>query len=558
MNDNRSMQESQIIEWKWSWQDEFLKWLCGYANVDGGTLYIGVNDDGYIVGLEDAKAELERIPNKILDILGIIASVQVYSGIQGENVRYGTNIPEKVANKLVNQYSCGTISTNTIPETDKRYRTLKKLEEENPVWVNEDGKLEYLVISVPAYPFAISCKGKYYKRSGSTTHELNGFELQNFLLERAGKTWDTIPVPGVKVSDLSKEALEVFRRKAIKRKRMTESQVDVSDEVLLDNMQLFENGMLTRAAIMMFHPNPEKYVTGAYIKIAYFAPAGAYGQNKVDDIIYDDTIHGPLMLQIDKAVDLLYTKFLKALISYEGLQRIETFMWPQEAFREVLLNEVNHKAYETGIPIQIRVYDDKIVIWNDGQWPEKIEVTKVYERHPSIPHNPKMSDVFYRSGEIESWGSGFDKIKLECDKENAPYPIINANPKGGVELECDGCDKYMKLMKYGRYYDTYEQNGSSGVELSVVKGLEYDLPDEEKKSIDRMMDILSRELTDKEKTRFLPIAEFLKTNKTISKQNVIDITGKGDTSAKNYLKKLVDLDVLIKEGDSVSTIYRRK
>lgn len=116
----------------------------------------------------------------------------------------------------------------------------------------------------------------------------------------------------------------------------------------------------------------------------------------------------------------------------------------------------------------------------------------------------------------------------------------------------------MKLMKYGRYYDTYEQNDNNGVDLSDVKKWEYNLSDEEKKSIDRMMDILSRELTDKEKTRFLPIAEFLKTNKTISKQDVIDITGKGDTSAKNYLKKLVDLDVLIKEGDSVSTIYRRK
>ncbi len=125
----------------------------------------------------------------------------------------------------------------------------------------------------------------------------------------------------------------------------------------------------------MFHPDPEQYVTGAYIKIAYFAPAGAYGQNKVDDIIYSDDIHGPLMTQVDKAIDLIYTKYLKALISYDGLQRVETFLWPKEGFGEVLLNFVNHKAYETGIPIQIRVYDDKITIWNDGQWPDKIDVT---------------------------------------------------------------------------------------------------------------------------------------------------------------------------------------
>ena len=66
-------QESQQIEWKWSWQDEFLKWLCGYANADGGTLYIGVNDDGYVVGVEDSKRMLEGLPNKINDKLGIVA-----------------------------------------------------------------------------------------------------------------------------------------------------------------------------------------------------------------------------------------------------------------------------------------------------------------------------------------------------------------------------------------------------------------------------------------------------------------------------------------------------
>lgn len=120
------------------------------------------------------------------------------------------------------------------------------------------------------YPFAVSCDGKYYKRSGSTLHELNGFELQNFLSERAGKTWDAVPVPEVKVSDLSKDALDAFRKKAVKSNRMTESEVSVSDELLLRNLKLFDSEYLTRAAILLFHSIPEHYVTGSYIKIGYF------------------------------------------------------------------------------------------------------------------------------------------------------------------------------------------------------------------------------------------------------------------------------------------------
>lgn len=560
-NQNDIMQESQSIEWKWSWQDEFLKWLCGYANTDGGTLNIGVNDDGYLVGLEDSKDLLERLPNKITDKLGILASVRVLSGKQGDNLRYGLDVPAGVSEKLINQYACGLIRAGSVPETDRRHKTLMIIEKENPLWASDDGTMEYLEITVPEYPFAISCGGKYYKRSGSTLHELNGFELQNFLLERAGMTWDAVPLPKLKPTDLSKEALDAFRKKAVGKRRMTAAQASVPDEVLLDDLNLIEDGKLTRAAALIFHPDPEKFATGAYIKIGYFAPSGAYGKDKVDDIIYGDDIHGPLILQIDKAIDLIYTKYLKALFSYEGLQRIETFPWPEEAFREVLLNAVNHKSYETGIPIQIRIYEDKITIWNDGQWPKNIDVSKIYERHPSVPHNPKIANVFYRSGEIESWGSGFDKIKQECDKLTAPYPIINANPHGGVELECDACDLYMNLLKYGRYYDTYPQEAADSGDEKFAKGnqpVAAGLTSEEQKSVDRMMEVLSKKLNEKEKQKLLPLVDFLKTHAVISKKDVIKLTGKGDSTAKNYLKRLLELDVLSREGDSVATTYRRK
>ena len=95
-------QESQTIEWKWTWQEDYLKWLCGYANTDGGVLNIGVNDDGYVVGIEESKKMLEALPNKINDKLGILASVQIHSVYGAENIRYGANVPEGVADKLIN------------------------------------------------------------------------------------------------------------------------------------------------------------------------------------------------------------------------------------------------------------------------------------------------------------------------------------------------------------------------------------------------------------------------------------------------------------------------
>lgn len=67
------MAESQNIEYKESWRDEYLKWLCGFANAQGGTIYIGVDDAGNVVGVKDVKKLMEDIPNKIQSGLGIVA-----------------------------------------------------------------------------------------------------------------------------------------------------------------------------------------------------------------------------------------------------------------------------------------------------------------------------------------------------------------------------------------------------------------------------------------------------------------------------------------------------
>lgn len=446
-------QESQTIEWKWSWQEEYLKWLCGYANTDGGVLNIGVNDDGYVVGLENSKKMLEALPNKINDKLGILASVQIHSAYGAENIRYGDTVPEGVANKLINQYATGELSASSVLADDKIYKSLVKIEEENKIWEDDNGYREYISIEVIKYPFAISCEGKYYKRSGSTLHELNGFELQNFLLERAGKTWDAVPLPGISVDDLSKTAIEAFKKKEVKSGRMSEAEVDIDDETLLRNLKLFDGQYLTRAAVLLFHPEPELYATGAYIKIGYFAKVGAFGKDSeiIEDLQYQDVVEGPLILQVDKANDLIFSKYFKGLVDYDGVQRTETKMLTKAIVRELLLNAINHKDYATGVPIQVSIYDDKIVIFNMGEWSKRVptDIT-VYEKHESVPHNPKIADVSFRSGDVESWGRGYLKIKAECKKINAELPEIDATG-GGVSVSASGCEKYLKLLRYGQY-----------------------------------------------------------------------------------------------------------
>lgn len=123
---------------------------------------------------------------------------------------------------------------------------------------------------------------------------------------------------------------------------------------LLNNLSLIENNNFKLASLLMFGKDPEKYVTGAYIKIGFF--------DKDDILVFQEEIHGPLILQVDETVDLLYKKIMKGLIRYDNLTRVEEYIIGRDSLRELILNAVQHKNYNSHNPIQISVYDDKIYI----------------------------------------------------------------------------------------------------------------------------------------------------------------------------------------------------
>ena len=356
--------ENQHKEWKESWRDEYIKWICGFANANGGVLYIGIDDKGGVTGIPEPQKLLETIPNKVKDILGIVVDVNILS-------------------------------------KDDR---------------------DYLEIVVEPQPFPVNYKGQYHYRSGSTKLELKGTALDKFLLQKQGKHWDGVPVPNVSVGNLSKNAFINFRTKASRSKRLSSDMLQDNDELIIEKLHLTEGSYLKRAAILLFHPDPEKFVTGAFIKIGFFRTD--------EDLLYQDEIHGHLFEQVDKTMDLLLTKYLKATISYDGVTRVELFPFPEAALREALLNSIAHKDYSSGNPIQISVYDDHIVFWNEGQLPENWTVERLLHKHPSVPFNPDVAATFFRSGLIESWGRGTLKILNECLLAQLPPPVFKYDLSG--------------------------------------------------------------------------------------------------------------------------------
>ena len=72
------MPEQHNVEWKTKWKDDYLAWICGFANAQGGKIYIGMNDDGEVVGLDHTRKLLEDIPNKIRSAMSIVVDVNLW------------------------------------------------------------------------------------------------------------------------------------------------------------------------------------------------------------------------------------------------------------------------------------------------------------------------------------------------------------------------------------------------------------------------------------------------------------------------------------------------
>lgn len=273
--------ESQNIEYKESWRDEYLKWICGFANAQGGKLYIGVNDDCEVVGVADAKKLLEEIPNKIAMTMGLVVDVNLCT---------------------------------------------------------QDGK-NNLSIDVKPSNAPVAFKGKFYYRSGSTLQELTGIALENFLLQKNHHTWDSLSIPNTGMADINPEAVEYFVRRGIRCGRLPESMLGLSHERILSNLKLIDaDGRLTHAAMLLFGKDVQKHFVGAVFRI------GRFHDNEAD-LMYQDEVSTCLIMMPDAVMDLLKGKYLNSLIRYEGLQRIEQLEIPDEALRELICNAIAHRDY---------------------------------------------------------------------------------------------------------------------------------------------------------------------------------------------------------------------
>lgn len=433
------MDESQNVEWKQSWHDDYLKWICGFANAEGGRIFIGKDDQGNVVHLHDFKALMDKIPNKIRDQLGIMCQVSL-RGKSGQ---------------------------------------------------------KYIEIEVPPYEVAVSLRGRYYFRSGSTKMELTGVALTDFLLKKSRKSWDDVLEPNATLSDIDEDSLNIFLKDAKGAGRMPRFSGLKMPEVL-DKLRLLTDDGLKRAAIVLFGKDPNKFYPNMSVRI------GRFGRNSAD-LRFHEIIEGNLVRMLFDTIEVLGNKFLVRKINFQGIQRIEKGEYPQPALREMLLNALIHRTF-MGPPVQIRVFDEQISVWNEGTLPFGQTIETLKKVHNSRPRNPILADVCFKGGYIDTWGMGTLKIINSCADAGLPEPDIE---------EMDG-GLMVTLYKTVSATNTGNTRNKLG---SVLGSIVYELTD-------RQFELLSI-IHDNSKVTYQQLSEKLDIQESAISKHISKLKAKG-------------------------------
>ncbi len=359
-----NLRESETIEFKREWTDRALEDLAAFANTRGGSLYIGVEDDGRIVGANVDDSEIQRLSNLITSRLGITPSIRV----------------------------------ETV--------------DEKPL----------LVIRVDMTPGIVPCNGRYLRRVGSTNRDFAPDELARHFLNRSGQSWDSLPTP-YGIERVQPEALVTFARLAQKRLPHIDPH---QPKLLLENLGLLKEERLTNAGLLLFGARPQERFVQAQLRIGVFrSPTEIVDTHEFQGTLWDQ-LDGAMerfrrILQVRFEIKVTEP-------TLEGLARTDVWEYPLEALREAVINALIHRDYTVTTDIQIRIYDDELSIWNPGGLPPELSVEQLRQpQHLSRPRNPLLAQAFYYAGYIERWGTGTARIITLCREQGLPEPEFDAD-----------------------------------------------------------------------------------------------------------------------------------
>ncbi|GIV04157.1 MAG: ATP-dependent DNA helicase [Fimbriimonadales bacterium] len=352
------LHEGETVEFKRQWTDQALEDLAAFANTRGGSLYVGVGDDGEVVGVADPEAEMQRIANTVASRLGLRPSV----------------------------------SRRSI------------------------GGQEVIEVRVEPARGVVGLNGRYRTRVGSTNRDLSPEELGRLVLQRSGQSWDGLPSP----LDLDRVAGPAIRRFTdLAKRRLPE--IDPNEpERILQNLGLLREGRLTNAAVLLFTERPQEIFPAARLRIGLFKGTQILDTHEFEGTLWEqlDGAMERFRRLLKVALDVRSTApTLEGLQHREVWEYPLDAL--REAVTNALVHRDYAAPGDIQVRLledSLDIWNPGGL--PEGIQLEQLRAPS----HPSVLRNPLIARTFYSAGLVEQWGTGTTRILAWCREAGLPEP----------------------------------------------------------------------------------------------------------------------------------------
>jgi ATP-dependent DNA helicase RecG len=332
--------------------DELAKDCVAFANLRGGVIDIGIEDD----------AELPVESQLIQDELPL-------------------KIQKRISELTIN---VGVVSEIETADNGGQYIRLQILNSVSTI--------------------ASTTEGKYYYRSADTTVPLLPDELSRLFTDKPAFVWETKPVKSAPRKSIDKEKLSAYIQAIHNSPRVSNFVKSKSTDELLDHYFMAEGDCLTNLGVLWLGKRNDRGKL-SYSPVIQFLKYDE-GGNRVNKIVWDDYSRNPAEL-----LDAVWTQipdWKEGIEVSDGLFRKFIPNYEEEVVRELLTNALVHRPYTTRGDIYINLYPDRLEIHNPGLLP--VGVTPQNILHKSVRRNEKLAQIFFDLMLMEREGSGYDKV----------------------------------------------------------------------------------------------------------------------------------------------------
>ena len=367
--------ESETLEFKKSigLLKAIFQTLTAFLNHKGGTVLIGVLDNGKIVGQELTES-----------------------------------IRQKLANELPKIEPPAQIDIKYIFITDNKY---------------------VIAMTVTAREYApYTYDGRAYQRDVDATNRMPQHLYEQKLIFRGqlNHSWESYVSQQYDIDDLDQETIYETVSDAVSERRIPASAIKDNIKDILLRFQLIEGSKLKNAALVLF-AKEHVYLPQCQMNMARFQ-----GTDKLGDFIDNQRVSGNAFKLLNAADEFLRRHLpISSTFKPDQLKRVDQSALPFMAVREALVNALCHRDYtDRHTDFSIAIFDDRLEIWNSGLLPKKLTFQSLKEPHESVLRNKLIANVFYIRDFIERWGTGTNKMIELCQQEGLAEPDFSQRTGG--------------------------------------------------------------------------------------------------------------------------------